>query len=103
MPGAVLDQIPKDMLTTFRAHVKESCLSKFSPLYFTVGLVEEIAEMEEQLARDPLQIEQVVSEAGDVLWYLVGLCDALEDICLALPGEETDAEVSAHSLLLAVG
>jgi len=66
-------------------HVKSSLLKKsFSSLYFTVGLVEEAAELSEELKKsennDSGDIENVVSEVGDVCWYLYGLCQSLENV-----------------------
>jgi len=68
----------------FLDHVRSSSLKKFSPLYFTVGLVEEVAELVEESDRfNKGQVDdnsQVVSEVGDVCWYLYALCNSLEDI-----------------------
>jgi len=68
----------------FLEHVRSSCLKKFSPLYFTVGLVEEVAELVEEmekLSKQPeTDISLVVSEVGDVCWYLYALCNSLDDI-----------------------
>lgn len=79
MPSTFLTPSPK-----FLDHVRSSCLKKFSPLYFTVGLVEEVAELVEEMYRFSKghvdDNSQVVSEVGDVCWYLYALCNSLEDI-----------------------
>eukprot|EP00092_Neocalanus_flemingeri_P000143 GFUD01000150.1.p1 GENE.GFUD01000150.1~~GFUD01000150.1.p1 ORF type:complete len:175 (+),score=64.29 GFUD01000150.1:57-581(+) len=79
MPSACVLPSP-----TFLDHVKTSSLQKFSPLYFTVGLVEEVAELTEELDRFSKGQENdndlVVSEVGDVCWYLYALCNSLDDI-----------------------
>ena len=49
-------------------HVKTSLIKKsFSSLYFTVGLVEEAAELSEEMNKND-NLENVVSEVGDVCW-----------------------------------
>ena len=49
----------------FLEHVRTSLLKKtFSPLYFTVGLVEEVAELSEALSSEHGSEENVVSEAA---------------------------------------
>ena len=67
----------------FMDHVKTSLVkADFSSLYFTVGIVEEAAELleEKQGGRE----ESVVSEVGDVCWYIYGLCNSLTDILPAV-------------------
>ena len=62
----------------FMDHVKTSIINKsFSPLYFTVGLVEESSELIQSLKQS--NTDNIVSEVGDVLWYLYGLCQSLPD------------------------
>ena len=52
----------------FMDHVKTSLIKKsFSSLYFTVGLVEEAAELSEEMKKND-NMENVVSEVGDVCW-----------------------------------
>lgn len=66
---------------SFMDHVKSSCLRPFPPLYFMVGLVEEVAELCEELEKQQQQQdEQVIAEMGDVLWYVFALCNTLQDV-----------------------
>ena len=63
----------------FMDHVKTSLVkADFSSLYFTVGIVEEAAELleEKQGGRE----ESVVSEVGDLCWYIYGLCNSLPSL-----------------------
>ena len=84
----------------FMDHVKTSLIKKsFSPLYFTVGLVEEVAELSEALASLPRSEENIMSEVGDVCWYAYGLCQALEDVT-PVPSDDDDGDTD---LLVAVG
>ena len=84
MPGVNTNTItgtPGDLEVQpwFMDHVKTSLVkADFSSLYFTVGIVEEAAELleEKQGGRE----ESVVSEVGDVCWYIYGLCNSLTDI-----------------------
>ena len=65
----------------FMEHVKTSLVKKdFSSLYFTVGLVEEAAELIEEKEKETPLTESVVSEVGDVCWYIYGLCNSLSDV-----------------------
>jgi len=88
----------------FWDHVKSSCIKKFSPLYFTVGMVEEIAELEEQLAMDVIDEDQVISEVGDVCWYIYGLANSLEDIFpVGVQASSEETMPSTTDMLLASG
>ena len=65
----------------FMDHVKTSLVKKdFCSLYFTVGLVEEAAELVEEKNKENMERESVVGEVGDVCWYIYGLCNSLTDI-----------------------
>ena len=65
----------------FLDHVRTSLVKKdFSSLYFTVGLVEEVAELMEEKQKNSPDDSSVVSEVGDVCWYIYGLCHSLNDI-----------------------
>jgi len=95
--------------SVFLEHVKSSCLQKFSPLYFTVGLVEEVAELVEEIdhyekMKNGDQSE-IVCEVGDVCWYLYALCDSLSDITpIPTPSEDCSAlEADSRSVLSACG
>ena len=85
MPSTVNDSSAKAATPTyfpwFMDHVETSLIKKsFSPLYFTVGLVEEVAELSEALNNIPKSEENITSEVGDVCWYAYGLCQALENV-----------------------
>jgi len=62
----------------FREHVSASCVRKFSPLYFTVGIVEETSELFQELNKSPKEDKSILLETGDVLWYVYGLCKEME-------------------------
>jgi len=104
MPATCLTSCP-----VFLEHVKSSCLQKFSPLYFTVGLVEEVAELVEEI--DQFQLKkngdksEIVSEVGDVCWYLYALCNSLTGITpIPSTSEDTSAlEADSRSILSACG
>jgi len=93
----------------FLTHVRASCLKRFSPLYFCVGLVEELAELEEQLdvtgEGRVVDKDQVLAETGDVLWYLYGLTDSLGDIVVTHDMDTLipETDTSTQELLQAVG
>ena len=80
----------------FMDHVKTSLLKKsFSSLYFTVGLVEEVGELADELKKnDDLNsnLENIVSEVGDVCWYVYGLCQSLEGIVPEVKTDEQDED-----------
>ena len=87
MPSSVNGCSASEAVTTpsyfpwFMDHVKTSLIKKsFSPLYFTVGLVEEVAELSEALNSPSRNEENIRSEVGDVCWYAYGLCQSLEDV-----------------------
>ena len=64
---------------------KKSCIrDDFTPQYFTLGLVEEISEVLEEMTQKSVITSRLIKEIGDVLWYTVGLIQvngwSLEDI-----------------------
>ena len=63
----------------FAEHVRETCVRPFPPLYFAVGIVEEVAELSHELDQEGREME-LVSELGDVLWYVFALCHSLQDV-----------------------
>lgn len=72
----------------FMQHVRDSCLRPFTTLYYTVGLVEEAAELAEQLRAQPAADPALVlSEVGDCLWYLWAVCNSLADVHPVLSDE----------------
>ena len=86
--GANGDATTPSYFPWFMDHVKTSLIKKsFSPLYFTVGLVEEVAELSEALNSLSRSEENIASEVGDVCWYAYGLCQALEDVT-PVPGDD---------------
>ena len=67
----------------FMDHVKTSLVkADFSSLYFTVGIVEEAAELLEE--KQGGKEDSVVSEVGDLCWYIYGLCNSLPDLSPAV-------------------
>ena len=70
----------------FQDHVKRSSKRSFTADYFTVGLVEEINKykMEREKGEDwpPVgkHVDEVVCRAGNVYWYIYGLCSGMEDV-----------------------
>ena len=88
----------------FMDHVKSSLVkTDFSSLYFTVGIVEEAAELLEE--KQGGGEESVVSEVGDVCWYIYGLCNSLSGIVPAVsstspPGSNASDSEAARVLAL---
>jgi len=79
----------------FLDHVKTSLVkTDFSSLYFTVGLVEEAAELLEEKNKENVEEENVVSEVGDVCWYIYGLCNSLKDIVPSSPSLSNSSKSS---------
>ena len=72
----------------FQDHVKRSARRSFTPEYLLLGLVEEINKYKQERNKGkdgdwpPVgkQVDEVISRAGNVYWYIYGLCGALEDI-----------------------
>ena len=95
----------------FAEHVRETCVRPFPPLYFAVGVVEEVAELAHELDKEGREME-LVSELGDVLWYVFALCHSLQDVSPVLPSEQEqqsrsvnnpDIKIDSAILLGAVG
>ena len=84
----------------FMDHVKTSIIKRsFTCLYFTVGLVEEAAELSEELKKRGENVEAVVGEVGDVCWYVYGLCQSLDNI---IPQCDNSQDYDSDSDLLSV-
>ena len=70
----------------FQDHVKRSSKRSFTADYFTVGLVEEISKYKEERGKGedwpPVgrQADEVICRAGNVYWYIYGLCSGMEDV-----------------------
>ena len=70
----------------FRDHVRRSAKRSFTPEYFTMGLMDEVGKYKEERLRadgwppQGKQLDEVVSRAGNVYWYIYGLCSALEEV-----------------------
>ena len=75
-------KVSQELEKEFQEHVRASCLRPFPPLYFTVGVVEEVAELAQELEQGG---HGVVGELGDVLWYVYALCNSLEGVTPCLP------------------
>jgi len=100
-----------DVAERFADHVTNTCLRPFPPLYFAVGVVEEVAELADELNKEGREAA-LVSELGDVLWYIFALSRALQDISPDLPSQQEQDErrlnnpggkTDACALLAAVG
>ena len=72
----------------FQDHVKRSARRSFTPEYFMMGLVEEINKYKQERSKGEVgdwppvgkQVDEVISRAGNVYWYIYGLCGALDDV-----------------------
>ena len=70
----------------FRDHVRRSAKRSFTPEYFTMGLMDEVGKYKEERLRadgwppQGKQLDEIVSRAGNVYWYIYGLCSALEGV-----------------------
>ena len=83
----------------FLEHVQSSCLQKFSPLYFTVGLVEEVAELAEEYRKATPDRAEIEAEVGDVCWYLYALCNSLEGVLPIISDDDNhDRTVDSKSI-----
>ena len=68
----------------FHDHVQRSAKSSFTPLYYTLGLMEEMSK-ELEARRNmkgwpPKNMEEMVEKTGDICWYIYGLCGSLEGV-----------------------
>ena len=100
-----------EVVEKFAEHVKETCVRPFPPLYFVVGIVEEVAELAHELDKEGREME-LVSELGDVLWYIFALCHSLQEVSPVLPTEQEqkcssvnnpERKADSATLLSAVG
>jgi len=89
--------------TNFMKHVRTSCLQQFNHLYFTVGLVEELSELEEQLGLELQDQDQIRAEVGDVLWYMFGLANSLENISPVVREDVVATTPCTKDMLVACG
>ena len=72
----------------FQDHVKRSARRSFTPEYFMMGLVEEINKYKQERSKGEVgdwppvgkQMDEVISRAGNVYWYIYGLCSGMEDV-----------------------
>ena len=70
----------------FRDHVRRSAKRSFTPEYFTMGLMDEVGKYKEERLRadgwppQGKQLDEIVSRAGNVYWYIYGLCSAMEEV-----------------------
>ena len=70
----------------FQDHVKRSAKRSFTADYFMLGLVEEFNKynLEKRTGDDwpPVgkHLDEVISRAGNVYWYIYGLCGGMENI-----------------------
>ena len=98
---AIISAIPKllaspEVTERFAEHVKETCVRPFPPLYFAVGIVEEVAELAHELNHEGTELA-LVSELGDVLWYIFALCQSLQDVNPVLPSEQEQKSMKANN------
>jgi hypothetical protein len=91
----------------FSAHVADYvaaiCVGPLpSPLYFAIGLVEEAAELAEELDKEAsIGQAEVVAELGDVLGYLYAICSSLKEVHPILPVSTDEAIANNPSKLSA--
>ena len=70
----------------FQKHVRRSAKRSFTPEYLVLGLVEQISKYKQERGTvedwPPVgkQLDEIIDRAGNVYWYIYGLCGALEDI-----------------------
>ena len=70
----------------FQKHVRRSARRSFSPEYLVLGLVEEVSKYKKERRKveawPPVgkELDEVICRAGNIYWYIYGLCGALEDV-----------------------
>ena len=70
----------------FQKHVRRSARRSFTPEYLMLGLVEQISKYKQERGKvedwPPVgkQLDEIIDRAGNVYWYIYGLCGALEDV-----------------------
>ena len=70
----------------FQKHVRRSAKRSFTPEYMMLGLVEQISKYKQERGTvedwPPVgkQLDEIIDRAGNIYWYIYGLCGALEDI-----------------------
>ena len=88
------EQMQEDMIKStntplfpwFQKHVRRSAKRSFTPEYLMLGLVEQISKYKQERGTvedwPPVgkQLDEIIDRAGNVYWYIYGLCGALEDV-----------------------
>ena len=70
----------------FQKHVRRSAKRSFTPEYLVLGLVEEVSKYKRERRKveawPPVgkELDEVICRAGNIYWYIYGLCGALEDV-----------------------
>ena len=70
----------------FQKHVRRSARRSFTPEYLVLGLVEEVSKYKRERRKveawPPVgkELDEVICRAGNIYWYIYGLCGALEDV-----------------------
>ena len=88
------DQLQEDMVrrtdtpfvSWFQKHVRRSAKRPFTPGYLMLGLVEEISMYAKERRKledwPPVgkQVDEIIDRAGNIYWYIYGICGALDDV-----------------------
>ena len=88
------EQMQEDMIkrtvtpffSWFQKHVRRSARRSFTPEYLVLGLVEEVSKYKRERRKveawPPVgkELDEVICRAGNIYWYIYGLCGALEDV-----------------------
>ena len=70
----------------FQRHVRRSAKRSFTPEYLMLGLMEEIGKYAEERRKledwPPVgkQMDEIIDRAGNLYWYIYGICGALKDV-----------------------
>ena len=70
----------------FQKHVRRSAKRSFTPEYLMLGLMEEIGKYAEERRKledwPPVgkQLDAIIDRAGNIYWYIYGICGALKDV-----------------------